>query len=71
MNDVVDREEQQPRHNDADHTGQHADDEGLGVEDGGNVPLRSADGAQDTDLLGALQNGDVSDDTDHDRGDYQ
>ena len=46
-------------------------DEGLGVEDALDVALGRADGAQDADLLLALQDADVGDDADHDGAHHQ
>ena len=46
-------------------------DEGLGVEDALDVALGRADGAQDADLLLALQDTDVGDDADHDGAHHQ
>ena len=68
MDHIIDGEEQEPGDDHADHPGQHSDDKGLRIEDGGDVSLGGADRAQDTDLLGPLQNGDVGDDPDHDGG---
>ena len=68
MDYIVDREQQQPCDNNADNAREQTDDACLRVENGGDIPLGGADGAQDTDLLGPLEDGYIGDNADHDRG---
>ena len=67
MDDDIGRDQDQQGKPDADEPGKQPDQEGLRVEDLGDIPLGSADTAQDTDLLLPLEHADVSDDADHDR----
>ena len=61
----VSGDEQYLAEDDAHDARAEADDEGLCVEHLGDVPLGSADGAQDADLLRALKHRDIRDDADH------
>lgn len=45
-------------------SGQAADDEGFGIEYLGDIPFGSTHGPENTDLLGALHDGNVGDDAD-------
>ena len=63
-------EQQQAEHH-AHHAGTQADDKGLGVEHLRDVVLGGTDGAQNADLLAALQHADIGDDADHDGGHHQ
>ena len=69
--DGVDGDAQQHRQTNAGNAGGKAHDEGLGIEDAGNILLAGADGTQDADLFGALQHRDIGDDTDHNGGNHQ
>ncbi len=73
--DVVDEhiagDEQQQAEHHAHHAGTQADDKGLGVEHLRDVVLGGTDGAQNADLLAALQHADIGDDADHDGGHHQ
>ena len=65
VHDEVDRDDEQQRDADADGTGAEALDERLRVEHARDVALARADGAQDADLLRALEHGDIGDDAYH------
>ena len=47
-----------------------AHNESFGIEHTGDILFRSADGAQNADLLGALEHAYIGDDSDHDAGNY-
>lgn len=66
MDDRVDGDEQQCGDAHAEQAGTKPDDKGLCVKDLRHVAFGGADGAQDTDLLGPFQNGNIRDDSDHD-----
>ena len=66
VHDDVYRDIQQHRHENADKPCREPDDERLGIEHARHVLLRRADGAEYTDLLGALKHAYIRDDADHD-----
>ena len=65
MDNGVYRDAQQYRCQNADKSGAEADYNGLGVKHARDILLRSADSAQNADLLRTLENADIGDNTYH------
>ena len=70
QNDVDDQDKDECNTN-ADHARGKADGDRFRIEDARYVALRGTDGTQNADLLGALQDRDIGDDADHDRGNHE
>ena len=71
LDDHVDRNIQQDSYADSDKTGGKADNQSLCIEYALDILFGCTDTAQDTDFLGSLQNGDIGNNTDHDRRNHE